>query len=346
MSTTLSARDRLRMRSGKVPSVGSPVDGIHEDGVFTDDPTFVPSKPPTRPGVFIASDPPASAPAVPSPHVPEVSVAEVAPSAMMTATERLRRQTDANTNRQHARKEMATMKTLTGLLGAVFTRPGSLASDEERMSALSVLASKTYELGTVIARIAGDDADRSGFVRAMAMQAAVPLVCKAWEQDREIDWDTLIEVAADMPEVERAAEVMAEAIYRPVQSRQDVSDRLAISMHAAFWQVYTLGKSVDGITPKLAAGIVRDCANYLHARDKFVADNDLHVTWMQGSIGRMTDLVCAEIEARFRGEPAPTQEDIDSVLAVSRSGFEGVENYAQSILEKANPHPVARPADR
>lgn len=374
MTQTLSAADRLRnsARSGRFASTGAPRDDQagDQDGPVVEPHTkpVTPASPPV-PGVFtakpaIASEPPLSfssasggftaKPVIPaaefredSDNSPHGAVASApATSALKSAAQRLRESAQVEDSSKRTRKEMSAMKTLTRLLEAVYTRPGSAASDEQRMSALTTLSNRSFELGTVVARVAGDDVERSRYVRAMAMEAAVGLTCKSWEQNREIDWAGLIEVTANTPEIFQAADELALASYRSVQTRQDAADRLSISMHSAFWQVVGLGESVDGVTPKTAAEIVKECANYLQSRDRFIADNDLHVSWMQGSIRRITDLVCAEMRARF-GETsqAPSKEDISSVLAVARSGFEGVENYAQSILEKTDT-PVSGPADR
>lgn len=272
--------------------------------------------------------------------------ASAEPVVKLSASQRLQIATSADANSRLVRKEMATMKTLTRLLEAVFMRPGSLASEGERMQALSTLTNKAYELGSVVARIAGDDFERSQYIRAMSMDAAVTLVCNSWQHEREVDWDRLIEAAAETTEINQAAETIAKAVYKPVQSSADAFDRLAVSMHSAFWQVYGMGEKVNGITAPAAAEIVRDCAIYLQEREKFIVDNDLYVSWLQGSVRRMTDLVCAETLARFAGaETGPSKSDFEAILAVSRSGFEGVESYAQSILEKPNTNAVPRPVD-
>lgn len=361
MTNKLSAADRLRMqsRSGKVASVGAPKDEV-EDPSSSSNAGGISTSFPAEPGVFeprVASGFPEFAPhlvqaaaaqavAVEGQETLKTEPAADARSFKMSALDRLRVQSSSASNSGVVRKEMAAMRTLTRLLEAIYTRPGSSASDDERMSALATLSTQAMDLGTVVARVAGEDADRSRYIRAMAMEAAVGLVCRSWETGAEVNWAKLIELSSDSSEISDAANAMAHAVYRPVVSQADVADRLTISAHSAFWQVYGLGESVNGMTPKVAAEIVRDCLKYLQERDKFIADNDMHVTWLQGSIRRLTDLVCAEMRARFADAQAPGEEDIRSVLAVARSGFEGVENYAQSILEKSGPDSAPRPVDQ
>lgn len=341
---------RQQAQRGAVATSGAPVAATGETQAIAGGGASspAPAKPPV-PGVFTTPLPPppvshvSNAAAASAPQ-PDTAAAPV--PAKLSSRERLRAASIDDADVRQARKSMAAMKTLTRLLEAVYTRPGSAATDAERMVALQTLSVRAHELGAVVARVAGEDADRSQYIQAMCMDAAVSLVTKSWEQSREIDWATLIEAASNTPEVSQAAEELSHAVYSPVATQQDASDRLSISMHAAFWQIYSLGDLINGITARVSAEVVRDCANYLQKRDKFVTDNDLHVSWMQGSIRRMADLFCAEMKARFSQTEAPNSDDVESVLAVVRSGFEGVENYAQSILEKPSHIPSPQPTER
>lgn len=266
----------------------------------------------------------------------------------MSASDRLRQTTVSAATTSHARREMATMKALTRMLESVYARPGSTASEQARMAALSDLSVNARELGAVVARLAGDDVDRSNYVAAMATDAAVGLVCHSWEAGKEVDWPRLLKACVSSEDIVSTAQSMAYAQglqYTPVDGPEAAFDRLAISTHSAFWRLIDLGQTVDGMVPKLAAQIVQDSVLYLQARDKFVTDTTLHVSWMQSSLGRMTNLICAELRARFgdRGV-VPSKVEIDTALAVARSGFEGVENYAQSIIEKSRPVNADRPS--
>lgn len=247
-------------------------------------------------------------------------------------------------NAKSARIEMAHMKILTRLLGSVFLRPGSSASEESRIEALTTLCVRSSELGCAVALAAGDGVGRSDYIRSMSTDAAASLVCQSWERGQDVNWEKLILAAVATPEILRVSGEIAKAVYRPVDTEADAADRILISMHSAFWRVYTLGETVNGMTPQLASQVVRDCASYLQGRDKPIVNNDLYISWLQGSIGRMTELVCAEITARFANKPnGPTEEEIKTVLAVSRSGFEGVEDYAQNMFEKPSTNPVSSP---
>ncbi len=346
VSTDIRNRLRNAARVGSIATAGAPILDASGNASASND-RAAGSAPPT-PGVFTEPPVPPLAAAGAATTANVATAPGVAtPSAAAAAAQRLSayaQESAAIAVKRGALKELAAMKTLTRLLEAVYARPGSAASDEDRMRALSILSSNSMALGQVVAEHAGEDAERSQYIRAVSMEAVVGLVCKAWENNREIDWAGLLDAAASMPEVVDAAHAMAAGTYRPVKTVADASDRLLISMHAAYWQIYTLGDSVDGVTPQLAAEIMQRCADYLNGRERFVADNDLQVSWMQGSIRRMTDLVCAEFRARFGGKgESPSEADVSSVLSVAFSGFEGVENYAQSILERPGPSSVSRP---
>lgn len=361
----LSARDRLRMaaRKGSVATVGAPIRSEFSDdflgnesisgseaapGVFQSTPgVFAPAPDSVQGaahGVFQwAPEISSPAPDIQNPNA-KVAAAVIVP---LTPAQKLSEYAASQRNviaKTSALKELAAMKTLTRLLEAVYSRPGSSATVEERMVALITLSTHSMTLGAGVAKLAGEDVDRSNYIRAVSMEAVVGLVCKSWHDNRDIDWEKLLSASVNHPEVVEAAEAMAMAAYRPVKTVADASDRLAVSLHGAYWHIYALGDTIDGITPQLAAEMTRSCADYLNTRDRFVPDNDLQVSWMQGSIRRVTDLVCAEARARFAGKNVtPTQADISSVLNVAFTGFEGVENYAQSILERPGSAPAAHP---
>lgn len=328
-------------------------------GEFSKPPqAMVPMSAPTKPpgGVALQESTAAQVSVALPPSVAPVTVTPPLAPKKLSATERLQMEADSARKAAlngvvtaQARREMSTMKTLTRMLEAVYARPGSTASEHARMKALSDLAINARELGAVVARVAGDDVGRSNYIEAMATDAAVGLVCHSWEAGEDVDWPRLLQSCVSNEDIVSTADNMAYAQglqYAPIEGPEAAADRLAVSMHSAFWRLIDLGQTVDGMVPKLAAQIVRESTLYLQGRDKFVSDTTLHVSWMQSSLGRMTNLICAELRARFGGRGVvPTREEVDAVLAIARSGFEGVENYAQSILEKSCPVSVDRPGN-
>lgn len=271
------------------------------------------------------------------------SSAEVRLRAMSQAEDRERQLQKAA---GHDGKLLASMRTLSALLCAVYARPGSSAEESSRMQALVELSERSQELGAVLARAVGADPDRSSYVQAVAMESAVALVTQQWTQGKDVRWAELIEFSAQQPQIMQAAAAMARStVYHPVKTEADAQDRVHLSLHHAFWQLYELGREIDGMTPALAAGVITDVADYLREYEKPVTHPDLQTAWVQGSVRRMTDLICAELRARFVGQAAPTQEEIAEVLATARAGFEGVESYAQHILAPRTTH-ASEPVDR
>lgn len=284
-------------------------------------------------------------PAPPPTKVPEAVADGQAPS-KMSARELLRQRQNeekaAHASALAVKKNLASVRMLTKLLEAVYTKPGSHSPEADRIEALATLAKNMRALGDAVVHLSGEPAN--DYRKAMAMDASVGLVTKQWSEGLDVNWQGLIEATLARPEIVSAAHEMSNATYLRVNSKEDMAERLLVSLHSAFWKVYSLGQSVDGITPKLSAEIVQNCSDYLQNRERFIADNDLHTSWLQGSIGRITDLVCAEIKAQFANKQAPSEADIKNVLNTARGGFEGVENYAQSILEVTVPHPEHRPS--
>lgn len=233
---------------------------------------------------------------------------------------------------RQVKKEMASMRSLTRLLEAIFSRPGNDAPETQRIADLSRLAKQAQVVAADLVRQTGGDPD-DPYLFAQAMDAVVSLVSRAWESGDTIDIGRLIETASATPEIFAAAQAMAHSSYRPVSNVSTAVDRLNISIHNSFWRVYGLGAKVDGVTAELAAHIVRDSAAYLQSRGRPMISNDLHVAWLQGSLSRITDLVCAEVTARGTRGQALTAAVAEDVLRIARTGFEGVENYAQSLLE-------------
>ena len=294
---------------------------------FLDD-ALPPSPPPAktpmiRPGTFSKPVGPAPAP--------------------ISAQERLRALSSVEEDSAKSRKSMAAMRVLTRLLESVYSKPGSSAAEEERIEALKNLVQQADNVGQSLAKLYAPDQSASGYVKAMAMEAVVGLVGKAWERGDAIDWGSLIVRAGADPTLLRASEEMAHLHYKRVQDPQDMYERIGISLHSAYWNVYTLGADVDGITPEIAQAIVADGAAYLSSRPRSIADNDLYTSWLQGAIKRFHDLVCAELRAQHAGGEAPTQKEIAAALEVAKAGFEGVEIYAQHFLSAPRstaPEPV------
>lgn len=244
-------------------------------------------------------------------------------------------QKPAQTLVQDGRKEMAAVRVLARLLEAVYRQPGSLAPAEQRIGALRDLVVNADAAGHVMAtefRLHESNSSEN-YVRAQTMEMMVGLVGDAWERSETVDWaDVVSRIKAD-PLIMDAAERIGHAAYMPVVSAQTAAERISLSMHGACWSLYALGEKVDGLVPAVSSGIVQSIASYLTARPRVIEDNDLYVSWVQGSIRRITDLFCADLVSKYANTSAPTPGQIEEVLDVAKKGFEGVEDYASQLFE-------------
>jgi hypothetical protein len=272
----------------------------------------------------------------------------------------LREATAKATADKQQKKNLATMRTMTQLLTAVYANPGSKASVEDRVEVLSALASNAQELGVIVANSMGIDLGNSEYRRACATDAAVQLVTQAWGRQEYIDWPSLLDAANNNKVVTQASEELAKNFYLNVNSEADAMDRIAISMHSVYWRFICLGEQVNGMTKEIAGELTTRLGSYLQRRDRFSQSADLNVSWFQGSIQRMADLACAELSANYAknrnienaedaensvtsfldatGEDvAVSAADLDDLCKTIYSGFEGVESFAQNLLQNFAP---------
>ena len=290
------------------------------------------------------------APLVPSLPV-EMSAAagSLAKQGVSNFYEQASQQASRQASSRQGMKEMASMRALSRLLEAVYQRPGGDAPIQERISALQELVSEAGSVAQEMARAFGyEEGTASQYVMAQAMESVVSLVSKAWERDESVAWAEMISQAGADPVIVGTAEAMAHAIYQPVlpgeAGKQIAHERLAISLHNAYWEVYLLGDQCDGITPEVASRVVRAIADHVQAQIKF-QDMDLRVSWLQGSIKRMTGLFCAQMRSL---DAAPSEKDVDRAVQLAKEGFEGVEYHASQLLEMCRfgasvPQPVDAP---
>lgn len=303
-----------------------------------------------RPGVFSA----AAKPATPArgPVLPTLApVLEQAARAEQQRQERdgvgFFEQVAKQSQRKSGLKEMSSMRSLSRLLEAVYHRPGGDAPIEERIAALQELVGEAGCLAQEMARAFGyAEGSQSQYLMAQAMESVVGLVAQSWERDDAVPWAEMIGQAGVDPLIVGTAEAMAHAIYKPVvpgeAGKQIAHERLAISLHNAYWEIYLLGETCDGITQQVASSVVRSIGEYVLGNAKF-SDLDLRVSWLQGSIRRIAGLFCAQMKAL---DETPTPADIDRAIELAKEGFEGVEFHASQLLDLfSSGGTVSRPLD-
>lgn len=346
------ARLQQPARRGVVATAGSPVFGASRTEPSGDEPL----KSAPMPGVFsprakspAADDERDSVQKAQAPQAPAALTAVMKEISVARADGEPGFYEQVSRQRQSSQgmKEMAAMRSLSRLLEAVYQKPGGDAPVQERIAALQYLVGEASSVAQEMVKAFG--CGETPFVMAQAMDAVVALVAHSWEKDDAVMWGEMIVKAGADPLIVDAAQKMAHAVYKPVQpngdGQQTAVERIGISLHAAYWEIYLLGDQVDGITPQVASYVTRSIAQYLQEKNKF-NDLDIRTSWTQGSIKRLASLFCAQIRSL---DAAPSSHDIDRALQLAKDGFEGVEFHAGQLLEifrsgGAKPQPVDAPS--
>lgn len=240
------------------------------------------------------------------------------------------------------RKDMASLRSLGRLMAAVYVRPGSDAPVVERVMALKRLAQVSRETSAGLLEAMGQSPENPYF-QAMAMSAVVEIIGKVWEEqagdpdEPEFLSDQPLEVVrsacADEGIMQVAAE-MSKRTWDSVSNERQYSDVIAMAGHRAYWRIYILGQYVDGLDAKRCANIAKDLLQYLadYPQPRGVGA-EMRANWLSASMGRLADLVCAELRAKYGLDRAPTDDELRECLSVAMRGFEGIEEHASKLLE-------------
>lgn len=267
------------------------------------------------------------------------------PSAIERLRERARTEQAAEEEAASFKKNMAALRTLSRLMEAVYIRPGNASPVEERMRALLALTQASQALSQELLTTVGEVSDRS-YVRAMAMDAVVGLIGRAWEdaQDDEaflrMKPVELLREAAVSPAVIEASMAMAQKTWNPVSTQAQHEEALALAAHKAYWNLYMLGEYVVGMDSSRCELAVTRLMSYLQEYPQPRGSSpEMRANWLSASMGRLSSLISAEIKARFavsvdnlQNAKPVTADVINECVDLAIEGFENVERHAQKIL--------------
>jgi hypothetical protein len=263
-------------------------------------------------------------------------------SAIERLRERARQEQQVESEVLGFRKNMAALRTLGRLMEAVYIRPGNASPVESRMQALLTLTQASQALSQELLDVVGETSDRS-YVRAMAMDAVVALVGRAWEDAEEFLRTRPVELlrqAAVNPEVIEASMAMAQKTWSPVTTQAQHEEALALAAHKAYWSLYMLGEYVVGMDASRCEMAVSRLMSYLQDYPQPRGSSpEMRASWLTASMGRLRSLIGAEIKARFavpvdhlhNAKPV-TADVINECVDLAIEGFENVERHAQKIL--------------
>lgn len=272
-------------------------------------------------------------------------VYEAAPSPFASAV----REQDRAAMRD-GRRDMHSAKIVARLVAAIARKPGSGVPNPIKSQYLTTMLRRAREAGERIAAyVAPSDAHR-GWVQAMATEAAVTIVAGQWESDPDDEMlpvESQVDILEEVFRRARSDEGLALAMERLGESAEyveadgmDIAEaRLRVSASAAAWKLYgyvvdaSLGHGAfryhyDRTPADIVARLLPDVIAI--ARDNQIATNslDLRTAHLQGSIGRVADLMGAEYVSRTRqimnwiSEVGISEEDYAARLQTARGMFE------------------------
>ncbi|MDN8617206.1 hypothetical protein [Variovorax ginsengisoli] len=286
-----------------------------------------------RPAGFARA--PASAPAAPAP-VPAASARVAAPAPAAGFSGAVVSQRVAGSAKVH----ISTVKLLTRLLGAVAARPGIMAEEHVRSETLRDLHRQALELGTSLAQRCVLNGPAPDWLRAQATDAAANTICMAWEGGMSADKIKAFNesLATQLGAIAQDAEEIAGRVgfdgYAVADTVETAQARLYVSVTAAIGRL-----SVLGVPPVRAAQCIAEVVDHLQATENHAGLKlDLRTAWLQGSLGRCTDLVAAILQSQTL---VPGGEDrLTFAQRQALSLFHEVENYAQQFNNRKPDEPI------
>jgi hypothetical protein len=239
-----------------------------------------------------------------------------------------------------AKAHISTVKLLTRLLGAVAARPGIMAEEHVRSSTLRDLHRQTVELGTALAERCVENGRVPDWLRAQATEAAASTLCMAWEGGMSADKikDFNESMAQQLGVLAADAEAIAGRVgfdgYAVADTTETAQARIYVSVTAALGRLI-----VVGVPPLRAAQCVAEVVDYLQSTENHAGLKlDLRTAWLQGSLGRCTDLIVAVLQSQTL---VPGGEDrLTFAQRQALSLFQEVENYAQQFINRKASQPI------
>lgn len=284
-----------------------------------------------RPSGFARAPAPASAP---TPAAAPARVAAPAPAAGFSGVVASQRVAGS------AKVHISTVKLLTRLLGAVAARPGIMAEEHVRSETLRDLHRQALELGTSLAQRCVLNGPAPDWLRAQATDAAANTICMAWEGGMSADKIKAFNesLATQLGAIAQDAEEIAGRVgfdgYAVADTVETAQARLYVSVTAAIGRL-----SVLGVPPVRAAQCIAEVVDHLQATENHAGLKlDLRTAWLQGSLGRCTDLIAAILQSQTL---VPGGEDrLTFAQRQALSLFHEVESYAQQFINRKPDEPI------
>lgn len=203
-----------------------------------------------------------------------------------------------------------------------------------RSETLRDLHRQALELGTALAQRCVLNGPIPDWLRAQATDAAANTLCMAWEGGMSADKIKGFNesLALQLGSIAQEAEAISGRVgfdgYAVADTVETAQARLYVSITAAIGRL-----SVLGVPPVRAAQCVAEVVDHLQGAENHAGLKlDLRTAWLQGSLGRCTDLIVAVLQSQAL---APSGEDrLTFAQRQALSLFQEVENYAQQFVNR------------
>lgn len=277
---------------------------------------------------FTRSEPSEPAVAVAQGAKAPSSSASTAPAAGFESVVKSARETGA------AKVHISTVKLLSRLLGAVAARPGIMAEEQVRTETLRNLHRQATTLGDALARRCVLDGPVPDWLRAQAVDSAASTLCMAWEggltseQIRAFDHTLASQIGLVAQEAETIAGRVGFDGYQVADSVETAQARLYVSVTAAIGRL-----TVSGVPVERAARAVAEIVEVLEGEPSHASMKlDLRTAWLQGSLGRCTDLMTAVLQSKALATGGEDRVTFAQRQALSL--IHEVETYAQNLIQR------------
>ncbi|MDM7322899.1 MAG: hypothetical protein P3W87_006455, partial [Gammaproteobacteria bacterium] len=245
------------------------------------------------------------------------------------------------------RREMASLRSLGRLMAAVYLRPGAASSVSDRIKALAHLAQTSRDMAEGVLQAIGETR-RSGYVRAMAMEAVIDLVSRSWElAEDEASWHAAIEnisatvrAAAVEPALVQASSLLAKQTWAPMSSEDEYREALVVASQNAYWRLALM----EPLGPEKSRWVVDRFLSFLkdyeHPRG---STDEMRMTWTVASLGRLTTLMQNQVRRWMKTSEEASHQVLDEAriseyVREAIQGFIGIEKYAPLLITEESPH--------
>lgn len=196
--------------------------------------------------------------------------------------------------------KLNTMNAIMEIMVAVTRRPGSLASDAERDTAVTDLLRMIREEAEAFSPVISSAPHQRSWVTGQATRFMAHLVAQQWLHQGNHDVSHpvgMLRSAFASPEFNAFASAVGGMDYLAVEGKDDAIARVNLSLSKVTSSIYYEARrfSFYRDPPEVALYLLKRVADVIQGEASYLdVSTDLRISRMQSRIGRLGDLVAAE----------------------------------------------------